>query len=328
MSVIATRGLAKRFGKVEAVAGIDLDVRDGDVYGFLGANGSGKTTTVRMLLGLVLPTAGELSVLGEPMPAAANRALPHVGAIVEGPAAYPHLSGRANLAIFDAMGRDGDRRTRRARVAAALDRVGLGGVDARPVKAYSLGMRQRLGLAASLLRRPKLLILDEPTNGLDPQGIRDIRALLLELNAAGTTVFLSSHLLAEVEQMCTRVGVVDRGRLVMQDRLDALRRVTGRVRVRTPDVGRVRALLDGQVELHSDDSLLIRESDPADLNRRLVEAGVRVEELAPERLALEDIVLAVTSAGSDRIDRGARTAAEQRPGASGPGSTTDRLELP
>jgi ABC-type multidrug transport system ATPase subunit len=328
-SVITTRGLTKRFGRVQAVDGLDLDVRKGDVYGFLGANGSGKTTTVRMLLGLVLATSGEITILGEPMPSSAKRVLPQVGAIVESPAAYPHLSGRANLALFDAMGRDGTRRNRAVRIAEALDRVGLGGVDRRPVKAYSLGMRQRLGLAASLLRRPRLLVLDEPTNGLDPQGIRDIRALLLELNATGTTIFLSSHLLAEVEQMCTRVGVVDRGRLVLQDRLDALERLTGRVRVRTPDVARVKAMLDGQVESHDGDRLLIRVSDPAALNQLLVEAGVRVSELAPERLALEDIVLAATSAGSDRIDRRAPGVGKQPvssfDGEPGPG---DRIELP
>jgi ABC-type multidrug transport system ATPase subunit len=331
-AVISTHGLTKRFGRVEAVAGLDLDVHEGDVYGFLGANGSGKTTTVRMLLGLVLATSGEINLLGETMPAAAKRVLPQVGAIVENPAAYPHLSGRANLSLFDAMGRDGDRRTRRARVGESLDRVGLGGVDSRPVKAYSLGMRQRLGLAASLLRRPRLLVLDEPTNGLDPQGIRDIRALLLELNASGTTVFLSSHLLAEVEQMCTRVGVVDRGRLVMQSRLDALQRLTGRVRVRTPDAARARAVLDGEVEAHDGESLSIRASDPADLNRRLVEAGVRVTELAAERLALEDIVLAATSAGSDRMDRADhvnRVDNIDRPDPPGAGTgRTERLELP
>src|SRR4051812_15229708 len=155
-AVISTSGLTKRFGAVTAVDGLDLDVHQGDVYGFLGANGSGKTTTVRMLLGLVLATSGEMTVLGEPMPAGAKRALPHVGAIVESPAAYPNLSGRANLALFDAMGPGGERRTRKTRVGDVLDRVGLGGVDARPVKAYSLGMRQRLGLAASLLRRPRL----------------------------------------------------------------------------------------------------------------------------------------------------------------------------
>ncbi|HSS67675.1 MAG TPA: ABC transporter ATP-binding protein [Nocardioidaceae bacterium] len=330
-TVISTRGLTKRFGAVRAVDGLDLDIREGDVYGFLGANGSGKTTTVRMLLGLVLATSGDISVLGEPMPAAAKRVLRQVGALVENPAAYPSMSGRANLSLFDAMGSDGVRRTRSARVGEALDRVGLGGVDRRPVKAYSLGMRQRLGLASALLRSPRLLVLDEPTNGLDPQGIRDIRALLLELNAKGTTIFLSSHLLAEVEQMCTRVGVVDRGRLVMQDRLDALQRLTGRVRVRTPDAVRAKALLDGQVESHDGDSLLIRVSDSAELNRRLVEGGIRVTELAPERLALEDIVLAATSAGSDRIDRQDTTRQDGETLPTRPPTAVDpidRLELP
>src|SRR5206468_724628 len=156
---------------------------------------------------------------------------PAIGALVEGPAGYGHLSGRANLALFDAAGPGGPaggRRTRRARVSAALERVGLGGIDRRPLRAYSLGMRQRLGLAAALLRQPRLLVLDEPTNGLDPRGIREIRDLLAELNAAGTTVLLSSHLLAEVEALCSRVGVMDRGKLVLQDDLAALRAPTGR----------------------------------------------------------------------------------------------------
>ncbi len=199
------------------------------------------------------------------------------------------------------MGPGGSRATRAGRVEDALEEVGLGGVDRRPVKAYSLGMRQRLGLAGALLRRPRLLVLDEPTNGLDPQGIREIRHLLQTLHASGTTIFLSSHLLAEVEQLCTRVGVLDRGRLVIQDDLDVLQQPTGRLFVRTPDVGQARALLDGQVEQYDADSLLIRVDDPAVLNARLVSAGVRVVELAPERHTLEDVVLAATEPGSDRI---------------------------
>jgi ABC-2 type transport system ATP-binding protein len=164
-------------------------------------------------------------------------------------------------------------------------------------------MRQRLGLAAALLRSPRLLVLDEPTNGLDPQGIREIRDLLLRLNAAGTTIFLSSHLLAEVEQMCGRVGVLDRGRLVLQERLDVLQRPTGRLDVRTPDVARARALLDGQVEAWGEGRLLIRYEDAAALNSLLVRDGVRVEMLAPERRSLEDVVLEATEAGSDRVAR-------------------------
>jgi ABC-2 type transport system ATP-binding protein len=301
--MIRTRQLTKRFGPILAVDRLDIDVREGDIYGFLGANGSGKTTTVRMLLGLVLATSGEVELMGRPMPGSAKSVLPSVGALVEGPAAYAHLSGRTNLAVFDAMGPGGDRRSRAGRIEDMLDQVGLAGVDNRPVKAYSLGMRQRLGLAGALLRRPELLVLDEPTNGLDPQGIREIRELLLSLHEQGTTIFLSSHLLAEVEQLCTRVGVLDRGRMVIQDDLATLQQPTGRTYVRTPDVVEVRALLDGQVEQHDDESLLVRVDDPAELNARLVRAGVRVVELSPERHTLEDVVLAATEAGSDRIER-------------------------
>ena len=293
--MITTRGLTKRFGSVLAVDGVDLDVRPGDIYGFLGANGSGKTTTVRLLLGLVLATSGEIEIFSERMPKVGRRVLPRIGALVEGPAAYGHLSGTANLMLYDASAPGRSRRTRAARVDAVLHTVGLGDVGRRPVKAYSLGMRQRLGLAAALLAEAELLVLDEPTNGLDPQGIREIRELILRLSQDGATIFLSSHLLAEVEQMCTRVGVLDRGRLVLQDQLDALRRPTGRIVVRTPDTTRAVALLDGHVELRDGDRLVVRGSDPASLNARLVAAGLRVTELALERRTLEDVILEVTS---------------------------------
>ncbi|PUA82130.1 multidrug ABC transporter ATP-binding protein [Nocardioides currus] len=305
--MVRTHGLTKRFGHVTAVDSVDLDVREADVYGFLGANGSGKTTTVRMLLGLVLATSGQIEVLGSSMPAAGREVLPQVGALVEGPAAYPHLSGRANLALIDATGPGGDRRSRRRRIGEALDRVGLASIDDRAVRAYSLGMRQRLGLAAALLRRPRLLVLDEPTNGLDPQGINEIRTLLLELNREGTTVFLSSHLLGEIEQMCTRVGVLDGGRLVLQDQLSALRGPTGRTEVHTPDVDLARSLLDGTVEEHGDGRLLVRVPDVAELNARLVAQGVRVTLLAPEHRSLEEVVLEATTSGTDRFGREAGT---------------------
>ena len=206
--MIVTRALTKRYGAVNAVQSVDLDVRAGDRYGLLGPNGSGKTTLVRMLLGLVYATSGEIEVMGRPVPRRAREVLPQIGALNEDPAAYPHLSGRANLALVDAAGPGGwaARRTRGRRIGEALEQVGLAGVGRRPVKAYSLGMRQRLGLAAALLRRPRLLVLDEPGNGLDPREIRDLRELIIGLNEAGVTVFLSSHLLAEVEQLCTRSG--------------------------------------------------------------------------------------------------------------------------
>lgn len=299
--MIVTRALTKRYGRTVAVDAVGLEVREGDRYGFLGPNGSGKTTLVRMLLGLVYATAGEIEVLGKPVPKRVAEVLPEVGALVEGPAAYPHLSGRRNLALLDAAGRGGGRRTRRRRIGEALEQVGLGGVDQRPVKAYSLGMRQRLGLAGALLRRPRLLILDEPTNGLDPQGIKEIRELLVELNAGGTTVFLSSHLLAEVEQLCTRVGVVDRGRLVLEEELATLRAATGRVLVGTPDAAEAAAVLDGQLEAREGDRLVIRHADPAALNALLVEAGVRVTSIHAEQRTLEQVVLDVTGPGSDRF---------------------------
>ncbi len=300
--MIRTHELTKRFGSVLAVDHVDLDVREGDIYGFLGANGSGKTTSVRLILGLVLATSGEVELLGEPMPRAAQRVLPQVGTLVEGPSAYPHLSARANLEVFDAAGGRGEgRRARRARVTEALERVGLGGVGRRPVKAFSLGMKQRLGLARALLRTPRLVVLDEPTNGLDPQGIREIRELLQALNADGTTVFLSSHQLSEVEQLCTRVGVLDRGRLVLQNELAALREPTGRTIVTTPDAAAAVAILDGRVEARDGERLIVTAADPAEINQALVAAGLRIRGLAAQRRTLEEVILEATSPGSDRV---------------------------
>jgi len=300
--VIRTEGLTKRFGRLTAVDGLELDVREGDLFGFLGPNGSGKTTTVRMLLGLVFATSGRIEVLGRPVPGAAREVLAQVGSLVEGPAFYPHLSGRANLTLFDAAG-PGSRRDRRRRVEDALARVGLDGVGRRPVKAWSTGMRQRLGLAAALLRAPRLLVLDEPTNGLDPHGMREVRDLLAELVKGGTTVFLSSHLLAEVELVCTRAAIVDRGRLVAQDRVDALLGPTGRVLVTTPDVGAAADLAAalpgvrlGELGERRPDRLAVHldGTAPEALNRRLVDGGVRVRELVVERPTLEDVFLRLT----------------------------------
>jgi ABC-2 type transport system ATP-binding protein len=299
--MIRTVGLTKRFGKNVAVDAVDLEVSQGDIYGFLGANGSGKTTTVRMILGLVLATSGTVELLGRSMPRAGSQVLPSVGTLVEGPAAYGHLSARANLAVYDASGGRAGRPTRKRRIAEVLAQVGLDGVGNKPVRAYSLGMRQRLGLAAALLRQPALLVLDEPTNGLDPQGIREIRELLVALNHAGTTIFLSSHLLAEIEQMCTRVGVLDRGRLVIQDSLASLQAPTGRTIIRTAQPELALSILDGRVELRDGSRLVVRGEAPDVLNAMLVARGVGVSELALERRTLEDIVFERTLPGSDRV---------------------------
>jgi len=301
--VISTRALTKRYGAVTAVQSVDLEVREGDRYGLLGPNGSGKTTLVRMLLGLVYATSGQIEVMGQRIPRNVREVLPQIGALIEEPAAYPHLSGRTNLALFDAAGPGGRsaRRTRDKRIDEVLEQVGLAGVGRRPVKAYSLGMRQRLGLAGALMRRPRLLILDEPSNGLDPRGIRDLRELIIGLNESGVTVLASRHLLAEVEQLCTRVGVLDAGRLVLQDDLASLRAPTGRILVDTPDADLVAAMLDGRVEHRDGQQLLVRYSDAAALNARLVGAGLRVSAIGAHQRTLEEIVLSVTGTGSDYI---------------------------
>ena len=228
--------------------------------------------------------------------------MPRVGSLVEGPAAYGHLSGRANLALLDASGRDTVGRPGGVGSTPRWSRVGLAGIDRRPVKAYSLGMRQRLGLAAALMREPELLVLDEPTNGLDPQGIREIRELLLALHAGGATIFLSSHLLAEVEALCTRVGVLDRGRLVVQDSWTTLRAPTGRTIVRTPNPAAAVAALDGRVEYRQGELVIVRGSDPAQVNAALVGRGIPVTELARERHSLEEIIFQRTGPSSDRVD--------------------------
>ena len=239
---VRTRQLTKRFAHQVAVDGVDLVVPAGSVYGFLGPNGSGKTTTIRMLLGLISPTSGEVDLLGSPMAGDGRGSdvsvLRRVGALVEGPAFHPYLSGRANLRRLEAADPYADARTSGRRVDAALDRVGLLTAARKRYRAYSLGMRQRLAIASALLVPRDLLVLDEPTNGLDPQGTREVRHLVSELAADGTTVLVSSHLLSEVEQMCSHVGVMYAGRLVAQQTLaDLYAGTTVSVRVRTTDDG-------------------------------------------------------------------------------------------
>lgn len=235
---IETTGLSKRFGHQLAVDSVDLAVPRGSVFGFLGPNGSGKTTTIRLMLGLAAATGGSVRLLGEEMPRHLHGVLPRVGALVEGPAFYPFLSGAANLHRFDAADPHVPAATRKARVQSALERVGLTHAADKKVRAYSLGMKQRLGIANALLAPRELLILDEPTNGLDPQGTREVRSLVRSLAADGATVFVSSHLLAEVEQICTHAAIMSAGRLVAQGTLAELRQGgQARIRVLTPDAG-------------------------------------------------------------------------------------------
>jgi ABC-2 type transport system ATP-binding protein len=304
--VLVTRGLTKRFrGGQLAVDGLDLSVPAGSIYGFLGPNGSGKTTTIRMVLGLVAPTAGGAALLGEPMPGAAGRVLPRIGALVEGPAFHPYLSGWANLARLDAADRTAAPSTARQRIGAALDRVGLAAAARKRYRAYSLGMRQRLGLAAALLRPREMLVLDEPTNGLDPQGTREVRALVREVAAEGATVFLSSHLLSEVEQVCTHVGVMSRGRLVAQGPLAELR-AGGRARVlvETPEPAKAAGLLDrlGLNRQEAGGERVVAELDgkpPEEINAALVRAGVPVRQFIVDRPGLEELFVALTGEGFD-----------------------------
>ncbi|WP_419155840.1 ABC transporter ATP-binding protein [Streptomyces cyaneofuscatus] len=306
--VIETRGLTKRFrGGRLAVDGLDLTVPGGSVFGFLGPNGSGKTTTIRMLMGLIDPTSGTATVLGRPMPQAARTVLPEVGALIEGPALYGYLSGRDNLLRYDRADPTADPRTRRARVDHALDRVGLAAASAKKAKVYSLGMKQRLGLAAALLRPRRLLVLDEPTNGLDPQGMREIRSLVRELAAEGTTVFLSSHLLDEIEQVCTHAAVMARGRLLVQGPVAELAaNARGRLAVTTPDpVDAARVLKEhGLGGVSVDGDRLTADAPPAtvdlaDLNAALVGGGVRVRSFGIEGGSLEDAFVALTGEGFD-----------------------------
>jgi ABC-2 type transport system ATP-binding protein len=302
---IETQGLTKRLGDAAVVDKLDLEVPRGSVYGFLGPNGSGKTTTIRMLLGLIWPTAGSYRVLGEAMPAANAKVLPQIGALIEGPAFYPWLTGRQNLKRLDAAGPDGRRSTRASRIADALTRVGLSAAANKRYRAYSLGMKQRLGLAAALLRPRSLLILDEPTNGMDPQGTREIRNLVRELAAEGSTVFLSSHLLSEVEQLCTHVGIISVGKMVAQGSVEDLRgRGEAMLRVESDDAPGAAKILDrlGLEAITVTGEVVSAQLDgqrPEECNRELVLAGVGVRSLTTDRRSLEDAFVALTGEGFD-----------------------------
>jgi ABC-2 type transport system ATP-binding protein len=300
---VATHGLTKRFRQQVAVNAVDLLVPRGAVYGFLGPNGSGKTTTIRMLLGLIRPTAGRRRLLGRAMPDHAGDVLPRVGSLVEGPAFHPYLSARANLVRLDCVDRHADPATTKVRVDGALDRVGLLAAADKKYRAYSLGMRQRLAIAGALLEPRELLVLDEPTNGLDPQGTREVRHLISSLADDGATVLVSSHLLSEVEQVCTHIGVMHVGTLLAQGPIAQVRAV-GEVRARVisdraQDAARVlRGLGLSDVALEPGmATATLGTLAPDKVVMALVHEGVPVSGFAVERPSLEDLFVSMTGEG-------------------------------
>ena len=297
---IETRDLTKQYGAVKAVDSLSLGVRQGEVYGFLGPNGAGKTTTLRMLLGLIEPTGGEISLLGSRP--GSPETLAKIGSMIETPAFYPFLSGHDNLRMLaDYTG------VSRSRIGEVLAQVDLASRAKDPFRTYSLGMKQRLGVAAALLKDPPLLMLDEPTNGLDPAGMADMRQLIRRLGNEGQTVLLSSHLMNEVEQVCDRVGVIARGRIVAEGTVSELRGDAALL-VRVDRPREAKEIIDGfqgvaAVELSG---TMLRVTarpdaaiDEAGVNRRLIEAGIGVRELRTDRRSLEEIFLTLTG-GEER----------------------------
>jgi ABC-2 type transport system ATP-binding protein len=300
MSVIQLEGLRKQYrrGATVAIAGLDLEVPEGGVFGFLGPNGSGKTTTIRCILGLVRPTGGSATMLGAAVPRDLARVAPRVGSIVETPTLFPNFSARRNLELLGALDGIGP-----ARVAAMLLRVGLGGREDDKVRAYSLGMKQRLGLAAALLKDPALLILDEPANGLDPAGIKEFRDLIRSLGAEGRTVFVSSHLLGEVQQMCDRVAIIARGKLITQGSVSEVLSLGHRAKllIRVPDPGVATAVLAraGIVASAYDPVTQLLYVDVAAdagarVNEVLAAEGIYLSEMRAEEVDLETVFLELT----------------------------------
>lgn len=293
-TVLQTRGLTKHFGPVRAVDGVDLMVHRAEVFGFLGPNGSGKTTTIGMLLGLIHPTAGEAELFGEAVSPERTRALRRVGALVGAPGLVPYLSGRDNLQVLTRL----NPQVKNGRVDAVLAQTGLSDAAGRKVKGYSTGMKQRLGLAAALLHQPELLILDEPTNGLDPAGMREVRDLIGALSAQGVTVFLSSHLLFEVEQICDRVAVLNKGKVVAQGPVAELvaKEPVLRVRVASPQAAvEVLRSLPGVSHLSANGAYVeVCGPQPEAVIAHLVACGLVPREVREGRPDLESLFLQLT----------------------------------
>ena len=294
---IETRELTKTFDSRTAVDRVSLQVQPGDVFGFLGQNGAGKSTTIRMLLGLVKPSSGQISLLGHNVPQRREQALRKVGAIVDAPAFYDNLTGLENLKLFSSL----TSHVAPHRYRQALRSVNLSGRENDKVRVYSHGMRQRLGLAQALLPQPELLILDEPTDGLDPQGIREIRQLLVDLaRQHGLTIFLSSHLLHEVERICNRIAIIDQGRLLYQGTVQSLLEPDLQFKVRTDRTDQAFQFLSESLKLpvlrNGSDHLYLKipEADIAQVNQSLVGQGFQVYEISRHASSLEDIYFRLT----------------------------------
>lgn len=293
---LEVRSLVKRYGELTAVAGVDITVRTGDVYGYLGPNGAGKTTSLRMMLGLIRPSEGTVRVFGRD-PLASVAALDGVAGFVEAPTFYPYLSARRNLELLAAYDGDGARE----RIDEALDTVELSGRAGDRVGGYSHGMRQRLGIAAALLRAPRLLLLDEPATGLDPAGMRDMRLLIHRLAEQGMTVLLSSHLLTEIEDVCNRVAIVRSGKIVYEGDIASLKRGAGTTyRLETTDDVRALAVCGAQPgisDIRQERGLILFTADEpaaAELSQALIEAGALIRALAPQTVTLEDLFFSYT----------------------------------
>ena len=303
--VLATHDLTKKFGNTLAVDRLNLTVRRGDVFGFLGPNGAGKTTTIRMIVGLIYPTGGYATVIDHQVPRDKKEALKHIGGFVEVPAFYANMSARRNLRLMGSL----NGAVEEARISEVLDVVGLRERADSKVGDYSHGMKQRLGIANALINSPELVILDEPTSGLDPQGMKDVRELVRELGTGGTTVFLSSHLLHEVEQVCNRAAILNRGRVVVEGPVSELHPEHSAVKLLTSDQERARqivAALVGAQNVELDEEYLIVESsdgDTRELVSQLVAAGVGIDAVIPAReQGLEDFFLGLTQ--SSDVDTG------------------------
>ena len=299
-AAIRTIALSKSYGSRLAVDHLDLQVERGELFGFLGPNGAGKTTTIRMALGLIAPTGGSVEILGQEVRSHRAKVLPRVGALVESPALYGYLSGRDNLrAIGDLLGGAGEKR-----IDEVLETVALKGRDRDKVKTYSMGMKQRLGLAMALLNDPDVLILDEPANGLDPAGIVEMRDLLRDLSSAGKTVFISSHVLTEVQQICTRVAIINHGKLVRVAPVHDLLQSSGEYEVKVDAPAELVALLHGQPwaqQARVEDGLVVTaapEGRGRNLIKFLVDNGVAPDAVSERQKDLEDIFLSLTGGGS------------------------------